>query len=230
MNENIYNWEPMTPEQVCQLLRDAPAPWWIAGGWAIDLFLGRQTRSHGDADVLIQRKDQLVFQEFLFGWDLHKTKQPGLRPWPKGEFLNPGINDVWGRRTEDSPWSLQFMLLDTMEGSWVFRRDPTISGAMATLRRVTDSGIPYLSPEIQLLYKARPETLAKDDLDFQNCVQLLGTTAQKWLLSCLKKRLPPDHRWIVQLKEELVMDEFRALAENNQLMGRPLSAESATLD
>lgn len=201
MADDIQNWDPMMPEQVADLLRGISIPWWISGGWAIDLFLGRQTRPHGDTDVLILRKDQSALQEVLGGWDLHKTNQPGLKPWPSGEFLRPGVNDVWCRRTPDFPWCLQVMLMDTEGESWVFRRDPTICGAIATLGRTTDSGIPYLSPEIQLLYKARPQTLDKDDLDFRQCVLSLEPEARQWLLSCLRRRLAGDHDWVRMLEE-----------------------------
>jgi hypothetical protein len=201
MSENIDNWQPLTPEGVRNLFAGLRVPWWIAGGWAIDLFLGRQTRPHGDIDVLILRNDQLDVQEFLSDWDLHKTQQPGLKPWPKGEFLNPGVNDIWCRRTPDSPWSLQLMLLDTQNGSWIFRRDRTITGPIASIGRTTDLGIPYLSPEIQLLYKARSETLDKDDSDFRVCAPRLQPQAQGWLLSCLTKRFPDGHKWIEWIKE-----------------------------
>jgi len=201
MAQDIHNWDPMTPDLVYELLRGVSVPWWIAGGWAIDLFLGRQTRPHDDTDVLIRRDDQLALQAFLSDWDLHKTQQPGLKPWPKGEFLNPGVNDVWCRRTPDSPWSLQFMLLDTQDDSWVFRRDSTITGPIASLGMATDSGIPYLSPDIQLLYKARSETVNKDDADFRNCAPLLEPEKREWLLSCLEQRLPDGHQWIALLRE-----------------------------
>lgn len=201
MGDDTHNWEPMTPSQVHEVLCGASHPWWISGGWAIDLFLGRQTRPHGDTDVSIRRKDQLAFQEYLSDWDLHKTQQPGLRPWPKGEFLTPGVNDIWCRRTPAHPWSFQIMLLDTRNGTWVFRRDPTITGPVAALGRATDTGIPYLSPEVQLLYKARPETLDKDDVDFRNCAPLLEREKREWLLSCLERHLPAGHPWISLLKE-----------------------------
>ncbi|MGM7683701.1 nucleotidyltransferase domain-containing protein [Cytobacillus sp. Hm23] len=32
-------------------------PWFIAGGWAIDLFIGKQTRPHHDLEIAIFRKD-----------------------------------------------------------------------------------------------------------------------------------------------------------------------------
>lgn len=40
------------------LLAALPCPWFVAGGWAIDLHLGRATRPHGDVDVAVYRHDQ----------------------------------------------------------------------------------------------------------------------------------------------------------------------------
>jgi hypothetical protein len=201
MAEHTSNGERMTPCEVRELLCGVSCPWWISGGWAIDLFLGRQTREHADVDVLIQRKDQLAFQEYLSDWDLHKAQQRGLEPWPNGEFLIPGVNDIWCRRTPAHPWSLQIRLLDTRNGTWVFRRDPTIVGQVAALGWAPDTGIPYLSPEIQLLFKARPETLDRDDADFRNCAPLLERENRGRLLSCLEQHLPVGHQWISLLKE-----------------------------
>jgi hypothetical protein len=77
---------------LAQLLSDLTIPWWIAGGYAIELFSGKEIRDHNDIDIAILRKDQHVFQEYLSDWDLHKTNQPGLKPWPEGEYLEQGVN------------------------------------------------------------------------------------------------------------------------------------------
>jgi hypothetical protein len=42
---------------VAALLAGIDSPWWIAGGWALDLFIGDQTRAHEDLDVGILRRD-----------------------------------------------------------------------------------------------------------------------------------------------------------------------------
>jgi hypothetical protein len=187
--------------QVAELFSRLSVPWWIAGGRAIDLFAGRETRSHGDTDVLIRRDDQLEVQSYLSGWDLHKTQQPGLKPWPFGEFQKRPVNDIWCRRTKDSPWQLQLMLLDTDGDEWVFRRDPSIRGSIDTLGRRTAAGLLYLAPEIQLLYKARPETPDIDEADFQVALPLMEEAACVWLLECLEKLYPDGHAWIEQLKK-----------------------------
>ena len=201
MDETLYVWQPLRPDEVLELLNDAPIPWWIAGGWAIDLFRGQVTRELEDIDVLILRRDQFVLQEFLGDWDLHKTQQPGLKPWPKGEFLQPGVNDVWCKREPCRPWVMEIMLMDTDGDEWVYRREPRVRGAVASLGAKTPDEIPYLRPEIQLLYKAKPETWEKDRHDFDCVVPLLNEEARQWLRNALSLQFEHGHEWIDQLRE-----------------------------
>src|SRR5438874_1630364 len=37
-------------------------PWLVAGGWALDLYVGRSTRRHNDVDLAIFREDQADFE------------------------------------------------------------------------------------------------------------------------------------------------------------------------
>lgn len=53
----LGRWQPWHSQEVTTFFAALLVPWWIAGGWAIDLFLGRQTREHQDIDVLILRRD-----------------------------------------------------------------------------------------------------------------------------------------------------------------------------
>jgi hypothetical protein len=195
-----------------ELFAGLTVPWWIAGGQAIDLFVGRRTRPHGDIDVLIRRDDQLQVQSYLSDWDLHKTHQPGLKPWPTGEFQVRPVDDIWCRRTEDCAWQLQLLLLDTDADQWVFKRDPTIRGPIDSLGRRTASGVPYMAPEIQLLYKAHVKTLEKDEADFRVAVPLMEESACTWLLACLEMRFPDGHAWIEQLKKRRHNQAFEPTA------------------
>jgi Aminoglycoside-2''-adenylyltransferase len=53
----LCQWQLWNPDKAATCFAALHVPWWIAGGWAIDLFLGRQTREHEDLDVLILRRD-----------------------------------------------------------------------------------------------------------------------------------------------------------------------------
>ncbi|MCD4702599.1 MAG: amino acid transporter [Candidatus Aegiribacteria sp.] len=204
MNEDNHKWEPLSVEEVADMMSGLNVSWWIAGGWAIDLFLGRQTRTHGDMDVLIRRDDQLEVQRHLADWDLYKTQQPGFKPWQTGEFQSRPFDDIWCRRTPESPWAFQIMLLDTDGDRWIFKRDPGIQGPLEGLGRYTSAGVPFMCPEIQLLYKAKPQTLAKDQSDFDLAVPCMTFKARAWLLRHLEKRFPEGHAWITVLGEMMI--------------------------
>jgi len=86
--DGLGTWEPLSVEGVADLLQDMPTPWWIPGGWALDLHLGRHTRAHDDMDVLVLRRDLAGFHHRLRTWDLHAADPPGvLRPACSGRGI-----------------------------------------------------------------------------------------------------------------------------------------------
>ena len=199
MDDTPGTWAPLSPAEVADALSGMPCRWWIAGGWAIDLHLGRQTRAHADVDVLLLRTDQLTVQRHLAGWDLQAADPPGtLRPWRDGETLPLEVHDVWCRRHPSSPWCLQLMIDDAKDGHWTYRRDPRIRRPVAELDGPASSAERrVLSPDIQLLQKsARPR--AKDEADFQAVLDDLDTTQRRWLSDSLSVA-SPGHPWLTRL-------------------------------
>ena len=51
-------------------------PWWVAGGWALDLVLGHKTRPHADLEISVLACDQQALFDHLRGWDL-RLAAPG---------------------------------------------------------------------------------------------------------------------------------------------------------
>src|SRR6185437_9910435 len=117
-------WQPWHPREVAAFFAALHTPWWIAGGWAIDLFLGRQTREHEDIDVQILRRDQRVVRALFGGWDMQaasplpRDEVWPFRSWLLGEALDVDIHDVWYRPSPAQPWALQLMLADTRDDVW----------------------------------------------------------------------------------------------------------------
>jgi hypothetical protein len=184
-------WEPLTPPEVVERFAGIAEPWWIAGGYAIELFVGRPIRSHGDIDVLLLRRDQALIHDVLPGWDIHAADPPGsLRPWPAGERLPEHVHDIWCRERSDGPWRMQFMLDRSAGDAWICRRDERIRRPIDSLRR---DGTQALAPEIQLLYKARGLRL-KDEVDFAAALPLLDADQRRWLDDGLALT-SPDHPW-----------------------------------
>jgi hypothetical protein len=200
MSPDHYDWSPLSLSEVNDLFYNLPVPWWIAGGLAIELFVGFPVRSHEDIDIAVFREDQLIIQEYLADWDLHVASASRLTPWKQGKFLELGVNQVWARRTPGSPWALEIMFMERDNSEWFFRRAPQVRGPLSELIRYTREGIPYLSPEIQLLFKAKEIVAAKDELDFQAVLPQLDASQRHRLLSRLEVVFPQGHIWIDALK------------------------------
>ena len=86
------------------------------------------------------------------------------------------------------------MLDESEKDVWLFRRQPRIARPLGAVIRRNADGIPYLSPEIQLLYKARSPR-ARDQADCDLIAPLMDANARAWLKQSLRD-LDPEHEWI----------------------------------
>jgi hypothetical protein len=146
-------WRRIDPREAARLMRDYGRPWWIGGGWAVDLFVGRETREHTDLDVVIFRSDQEHAFGYFEGWDLQVAHDGKLTPW-HGEPLELPVHTLWARSSPDVPWELELFLMESDEERWRFRRDLRVTLPLDLVGLERD-GIPYLAPELALLYKAK---------------------------------------------------------------------------
>lgn len=190
--------DPFAPvHQVAAVLSDYPKPWFIAGGWAIDLHLGRATRDHEDVDVGILRRDQRDLRAFLAGWDFEKVEEGRRMPWRQGQWLNLPVHEVRARPPSGAPREIEFLFNEARVDEWIYRRDARIERPLSKARLVTRSGIPYMAPGIVLLYKAKDPT-PKDRADFEAVRPRLRFTHRLWLRGALET-VHPGHPWIARL-------------------------------
>jgi hypothetical protein len=167
-------------------------PWYVAAGWALDLFRGRQIREHGDLEIGVPfaRFSEIRerFAQYVFDgvgseqiWEdagpevLAATHQTWLRDPATGQYLV----DVF-REPHDGD-------------IWICRRDETIRLPYSEIIRRTDDGIPYLAPEFVLLFKAK-HVRAKDQADFEATVPHLESRQREALAGFLEK-VHPGHAW-----------------------------------
>lgn len=185
-------------EKVALLLRDLPCEWYVCGGWAIDLFLGRVTRAHKDIDLSIARGRQLEVREYLKtrGWSFEKAHDGRLTPWEDGEVLSLPFHAVWCRNDAHEPDFVELMLDEIDEEVFKFRRDPTLTMPRGRVSFTTPSGVPVLAPELVLLYKSNAAEEYADD--FRNASVALGSDARAWLKDALA-RVYGRHAWAEEL-------------------------------
>jgi hypothetical protein len=62
-------WKPLDIGDIVLLFEDAATRWWICGGHALDLHLGRSWRTHDDIDVGVLRGDAPALATLLEGWN-----------------------------------------------------------------------------------------------------------------------------------------------------------------
>jgi lincosamide nucleotidyltransferase A/C/D/E len=74
----------MTSTDVCGLcgrLRARGIEIWIDGGWGVDALLERQTRPHGDLDIVIQQKDVPKLRRLLGAEGYRDASRDDTSPW-----------------------------------------------------------------------------------------------------------------------------------------------------
>jgi hypothetical protein len=177
-------------------MRGYPAPWAVAGGWAIELALETASRSHGDVDLAAFRADQGALRAHLHDWRWECVGAGAIRPWPAGEWLASPVHELYAVQP-GSGLRLEFLLNERDGENWVYRRDARIR--LPLLRAVvpTAVGLPALAPEIALLYKAK-SSRADDEVDFAAAAPRLDVPARAWLADALV-RCYPGHPWILAL-------------------------------
>ena len=200
MKEHAKPWVPLSIDQVKSLFKNAPFEWWLAGGFALEVALGKTIRAHTDIDILLLHKSHPDLRNHLDDWDLWVANPPGsLKRWDNKTQLSSHIHDIWGRQHPKSPWQLQIML-DQSEGEfWVSRRSTSIRRPISQIGSYSPNQVPYLVPEIQLFYKAKAPR-PKDLQDFKAVLPILEPKARLWLASSIAKVYGSTHPWIQQLE------------------------------
>jgi len=162
------------------------------------LHLGGRTRSHADLDIGCFRNDLAVLRRDLGDWEFYAAIPGTLKRLGPEERPPAEANSLWCHSTGTEEWWLE-ILLDERDGpDWVFRRCRRVKWPTATLALRSPGRMPYLRPEIQLLYKAKASR-AKDDADFERLLPALSGKQLSWLGSALET-WEPGHRWIPRLR------------------------------
>ena len=168
----------------------------VAGGWAIDLWLGEQTREHHDIEVVIRRRDQArVHAALREHFDLFCLDPPGSgwRNWT-GEPIELPAFQLQARSASNE---FDLFTETTDESVWRFRRDGRIERPLAKVWTWSTSGVPIVRPEVQLLYMAKSME-PKNVHDFTVAGPTLDANSRSWLADALTVT-QPEHHWLQQL-------------------------------
>jgi Aminoglycoside-2''-adenylyltransferase len=196
----LSEWEEFDSFRLLEIMGSCDAPWWVAGGWALDLWLGRATRKHQDLDVAVLRADQCKLYKALRRGELYyATTDHRLLPLRPGHWLEPPLYGVWARREPEAPWLCEFLLNEHKGEEWLYPRNPAVRMPLAEMGSAIAGGIPVLVPEIVLLYKAHERT-EKDEADFQSALPTCRPLPGPGLVGTLMETTP-EHPWMAQLRD-----------------------------
>jgi hypothetical protein len=197
--------------EIAEMLSRLDQPWYIAGGWAIDLYLQQQRRDHKDVDIAVFRQNQLAFQEYFLdrGWKLWKYIGDSVQvePWSIGEELKLPDRGVLAEPRNATMPRIDILLSEIKGDSWYYHADSRITHPVRTLGIRSDLGIRFFSPEIVLLFKARHVTMKEpsdivhrenDERDFQAVRRLLTVEQRTWLAAALTL-FYSNHPWLKYL-------------------------------
>jgi hypothetical protein len=185
-------WDPWTPAEVAAELEGVEATWYVLAGWALDLFHGRQTREHEDIEIGVPADKFGAIREALADLDLFVVGDG--RAWPLSPAALSAHRQTWAREPQSGLWRVDVIRERWDRDVWVYRHDPRIRIPGSELVARTSDGIPYVRPDVALLFKSR-QTRPKDEKDFAAVLPLLDEERRAWLADTLAL-VDPEHRWL----------------------------------
>lgn len=208
-------------EEANAILQGQDFSYAICGGFALDLFLGYETRTHGDIDILafwedretiisyMQSQGFLVY-EMLGGGKVHRVTDIWIQ-----EKLRKNIfcctedcelvrlhdteeKDVYWLDFQQTGLSklnyIEFLFNEKTENEFVYVRDNRIKHKLESAILQKD-GIPYLSPELCLVFKSTDIEREGYQQDFELTVERLNGEQRTWFEKAMEMLYPEGHKW-----------------------------------
>lgn len=197
---DVSQWEPWLPEQAAELLAGVDVPWYVAAGWAIDLFLGGGHREHSDLEVAVPSSRFAELAGVLAGLEVFVITAPAeATPLLEARDRLDDTHQTWIREPATGKWRLDLFREPSNGDTWICRRDPAIRLPYEHVIEWTDDGIPYGRPEIVLLFKAKHAAEEKNEADFRAALPRLDAAQREWLRDGLE-RIHLGHEWLAELE------------------------------
>jgi hypothetical protein len=190
-------WDAWRPEEVAERLAAVDVQWAVAAGWAIELFVGSEPRSHEDIEIVVPRDSFPAIAAALPELDWYGAGDGRLCVWDE---MPEQFHQTWGWDRSHACWRVDVFREPWQGDTWICRRDASIRRPWPSAVEWTSEGVPYLAPEIVLLFKARHSHLEKNKVDLARTLPLLDPERRRWLVHALHT-VHPDHEWIARVAD-----------------------------
>jgi hypothetical protein len=162
----------------------------------LDLFRGTQTREHGDIEIAIPAARFTEVRNRFPGYVFDAVSSGRIWPDARPHVL-AATHQTWLRDPATGNYLLDVFREPHDGDTWICRRDAAIRLPYSDVIRHTPDDIPYLAPELVLLFKAK-HARQKDQADFDATVPHM-TPTQRNTLAELLTHTHPGHHWLADL-------------------------------
>jgi hypothetical protein len=191
------DWRAWRPEEAAERLEGLDAPWCVAAGWAIDLFVGYERREHEDFEIAVPADAFPSVGALLNDLAFYAVGDGEVTAFAEDPERVAETHQTWGLDRAAFEWRIDVFREPSAGGEWICRRDDRIRLPYDELIERTDDGIPYVRPEVALLFKAK-SARPKDDGDLNDALPLL-TSSRRALLHDWIALVHPGHAWLERL-------------------------------
>ena len=192
-----FSWKSWTPEEVEGRLRGVDVPWAFVGGWALDFFRGSVSREHEDVEIAVPKASFWAIREALP--ELEFVIVGAARKWSLSDDVAFAMtHQTWGRDPATGDYVVDVFREPHDGDVWICRRDRSIRMPYAELFQRNAEGLPYVIPEVVLLFKAKLAR-AKDEQDLEGVLPLLSASSKAWLRDAME-RVHPGHPWSTRIR------------------------------
>jgi hypothetical protein len=207
---------------LCEHLSDIKIDWHLCGGLAIDVYLGKKTRTHKDIDITVSYDDMKACIDFLL------TKEWTIDA-PVGKKRLVPIDYALSRRDLhfDNIWCYkecaEFLRVEKIDGIFKYmnyeqREQTELDFIEIIFNRIEDDTFYYkrnfnitsctdkafikigklsiLAPEIVLLYKSTDHENINNKHDYEVVINHMRKDRYDWLMNALQVIYPKGHPWI----------------------------------
>jgi len=205
------------------LLKSGGFQYAFCGGFALDIHIGQITRLHGDIDVSAFTEDRNKVITFMRSqeWSAYEGSGNGtvhlIENINDQMLINPNVffvknncdifhieyidNNIYKCDIDkiDKFDFIEFLFDKRNDTEFIYPRNNKISRKLekAVLYK---NNIPYLSPELVLLYKSTDLKRNENKQDFNIVVPYLSDDSKEWLYYSLITAFPKGHEWILSLE------------------------------
>jgi len=192
MLPDVDDWDPWPPVVVADRLAGLSVPWYVAGGWALDLFRGEQTRPHGDLEIAVPADGFGEVGPRFPECDFYVAGDGQL--FPASPAALAAHHQSWALDRTVGRWRLDVFREPHDGDIWICRRDERLRRPYREIIEYDAIGVPFLAPEIVLLFKAKGDR-DKDRADLHAVLALLGRERRTWLRDTVGQ-IHPGHPWL----------------------------------